>query len=290
MQRPEVDEHFLASVVPGFVRLVDKLRGGFKDVFIVETEENKIALKVCLLNQQCFNVQETLSLRKRLERECELLKKCNSDYVVKPGPIDGGVRVCNGQSLFIFSEEFIECPSLRQKLKERDLFDAEEALVFLKNMTSVVKHFKELGIIHKDIKPDNIFSCCSPKKFILTDLGIARVEGEANLTPTAVLAMTRGYVAPEYLNEETKNSIDFRADLFGIGVVCYELLTGRKPTDVTSYQSATDICDHVPELPKCLSRVIMRLLEYHPHLRYSRLYQLEADLTEAERVLNGGEC
>lgn len=289
MQKPKVDEEFLASVVPDYVQKVKVFHGGFKDVYIVDTKDSRIAVKICLINQEGYGGQEISSLRERLEREWKLLNKCKSNYIVRPGPVNGGIHLYNGQSLFVFSEEFIEYPSLRERLREGRLFSIKESLVFLKCMTSLVKHFTEMGIVHKDIKPDNIFSSCPPREFIVTDLGIARVAGEAILTPTGAFLHTRGYMAPEYFNEQTKKSINYRADLFSIGIVCYELLTGTRPAEITQSQGAANISDYVVELPESLSKIIMRLLEYQPHFRYNHLYQLEEELLKADRDVNGGE-
>ncbi len=126
-------------------------------------------------------------------------------------------------------EQKINGYDLRKWLEQGNRFNLKKAVVFLEQSLNFICQIESKGIIHRDIKPENIMLAENDRIFFL-DFGIARILGLPSLTQTeAVLGPhTPGYAAPEQFNN-LKNSIDSRSDLFSVGIVTYECLTGENP-------------------------------------------------------------
>ncbi len=118
---------------------------------------------------------------------------------------------------------------MRKRLNSGNTFTLKEAVNFLEQGLAFIRQLEEKNIVHRDIKPENIIISPENKVYFL-DFGIARVLGVPSLTKTEALIgpHTPGYAAPEQFNN-LKSDIDSRADLFSMGVVTYECLSGRNP-------------------------------------------------------------
>ena len=125
-------------------------------------------------------------------------------------------------------EQYIEGVTLTEKVSKKSL-NIKEGLALLITLLDLVCSLEKIGVVHRDIKPDNII-CSTNGGYYLIDFGIARHLNQISLTFTHVQVgpHTPGYGAPE-LFQYRKKEIDSRADLFSIGVVLYEALTGEHP-------------------------------------------------------------
>jgi eukaryotic-like serine/threonine-protein kinase len=148
-------------------------------------------------------------------------------------------------------------------------------------------HAHAVGVVHRDIKPANVVVTPGGKVKIL-DFGIAKVS-DMNLTRTGAVLGTLSYMSPEQACGEP---VDHRTDLWALGVVLYEMLTGRAPFSAESrealffgiqYRDPVRIDSLRPDVPSALTSIVGRLLEKEPARRYSDAHAVGAAL-EASRV------
>lgn len=134
----------------------------------------------------------------------------------------------NGTEYHYLIEEYIEGETLTETLKRGSL-PLNQCLVLMGNLLTAVATLEEIGVVHRDIKPDNII-CASDGTFRLIDFGIARNLNLPSLTLTAMAVgpHSPGYGAPE-LFQYNKSIINSKADLFSVGVVVYEAIFGAHP-------------------------------------------------------------
>lgn len=192
-------------------------RGGQKNVFsAIDRNHQKCVIKLY------FSQNDPRSVR-----EIEIEK--NISFSMVPQIYDTGVvEYENTETLYIV-EEMLEGIELREMLDGGKTFTLQEAVHFLEQGLEFVAYIEKKGIVHRDIKPENIIMNESGNIFFL-DFGIARIIGGESLTKTEALLgpHTPGYAAPEQFNN-LKKEIDSRADLFSLGVVTYECITGKNP-------------------------------------------------------------
>ncbi len=163
----------------------------------------------------------------RSAREIEIEK--NIALPMVPRIYDTGIVEYENIDTLYVVEEMVEGKELRDILNDGKIFTLREAVHFLEQGLEFVAHIEKKGIVHRDIKPENIIMNESGDIFFL-DFGIARIIGGESLTKTGALLgpHTPGYAAPEQFNN-LKKEIDSRTDLFSLGVVTYECLTGKNP-------------------------------------------------------------
>lgn len=162
----------------------------------------------------------------RVRREIAIVTENNFSNVPKIVEMDT-YNYNNEHGIFIF-EEYIEGSTLKNILKS-DKLSISEALKLTEDMLKVMLEMEEKRIVHRDIKPDNIIKN-KQGDWYLIDFGIARVLDMCSLTMTEakIGPHTPGYGAPE-LFQYSKKDIDNRADLFSLGVVLFEAVTGQHP-------------------------------------------------------------
>lgn len=160
-------------------------------------------------------------------REIEIAKYHSFSNV--PRLFETGTVLHEGAETLYTIEQRIVGTCLREKIDKGMLFSLKEAVSFLEQGLNFISCLEDHEIIHRDIKPENIIIQDDGAIFFL-DFGIARVLNLPSLTQTeAVLGPhTPGYAAPEQFNN-LKNDLDSRSDLFSLGVVTYECITGENP-------------------------------------------------------------
>ena len=191
---------------------------------------------------------------------------------------------------------FCEGESLKRKI-ERGPLPLPQALGIAAQVASGLAAAHDKGVVHRDIKPGNVM-VAEDGRVKIVDFGIAHLADETRLTRTGDVMGTTAYISPEqFLSAET----DHRADLWSLGVVLYEMLTGRLPwingdeqelINAIVKRPARSISTLRPGGPQALERVVARTLAKRPADRYQRAAELQADLlavTElvAETALSG---
>jgi len=163
----------------------------------------------------------------RAIREINIINNCHFDCV--PVIFKTSQVLHDGTETLYIIEQRIDGEELRKKIEKGIRFTLKEAVNFLEQGLTFIQQLENNKIVHRDIKPENIIISKNNKVYFL-DFGIARILNASSLTNTAAIAgpHTPGYSAPEQFNN-LKNDIDSRADLFSIGVVTYECISGRNP-------------------------------------------------------------
>ena len=200
----------------------------------------------------------------RFEREARALARLHHPNIVTV--YDFG----EAQGNFYLLMEFVDGLSLRQLLQARKLSPAE-ALGIVPKICEALQYAHEQGIVHRDIKPENILldkSGCVK----IADFGIAKILGDGgrtNLTAEQVVG-TPHYMAPEQI--EKPQTVDHRADIYSLGVVFYEMLTGELPLGKFAPPSRK------VEVDVRLDEVVLHALEKEPSRRYQQASQVKTDV------------
>src|SRR5450756_657136 len=192
----------------------------------------------------------------RFEREARALAWLNQPYIVTV--FDSG----DMQGMFYLLMEFVDGLSLRQLMQQRRLASAE-ALAIVIQICQALQYAHEQGVIHRDIKPENIL-LDKKGQVKIADFGIAKlVEPESqdiSLTGAAEVVGTPHYMAPEQI--EKPQTVDRRADIYSLGVVFYEMLTGELP--LGNFQPPSQKV----QIDVRLDEVVLHALEKEPARRY----------------------
>lgn len=237
-------------------------RGGMGAVFKVRQKDlNRIvALKVLPPE-----VAENPTFAVRFERESQALAKLNHPNIVQV------YRSGKTDRYFYFLMEFVDGVNLRETIRAGKL-EPHEALAIVPQICEALQYAHDAGIVHRDIKPENIL-LDNEGRVKVTDFGLAKMVDwghDASLTGTQQVMGTAHYMAPEQV-QETRN-VDHRADIYSLGVVFYEMLTGQLPIGRFALPSESTSVD-----PR-LDRVVMRTLENEPDRRYQAASEVKSDI------------
>lgn len=244
----------------------------------------QVALKTLALPAEADEAEE---FRQRFLREAQAAGRLSHPAIVTVH--DAGVDAVTGLSYMAM--EFIEGRSLKDLLRAGQPFTYSEVARIGTALAGGLDYAHSKGVVHRDIKPANII--ITPQGLVkITDFGVARLES-SNLTATGQFIGTPNYMPPEQV---TGGAVDGRSDLFSLGVVLFELLTGSRPfvaqslTEVTYkiVHEAAPIPSRVrPGLPPAFNPIVLKLLEKDPARRYARGNDVARALDALRRVLAG---
>jgi tRNA A-37 threonylcarbamoyl transferase component Bud32/capsular polysaccharide biosynthesis protein len=209
----------------------------------------------------------------RFTREARALAKLSHPNIV-------GVHEF-GQSggFYFFAMEFVDGANLRQTLRAQKL-SPREAMAIVPQICEALQYAHDQGIVHRDIKPENVL-LDKQGRVKIADFGLARLLGKdpfgARLTRSAEVMGTPQYMAPEQLEKPLE--VDHRADIYSLGVVFYEMLTGELPLGRFAPPSRK------VQVDVRLDDVVLRALEKEPELRYQQASQFK---TQVETISAGG--
>ena len=179
--------------------------------------------------------------------------------------------------------EFVEGQDLRALIHERKKFSPEEAMEIIQQVCRALEAAHNVGVIHRDLKPQNIMRDKSGRILVM-DFGLARTMEGDGMTQTGALVGTMEYMSPE---QALAKDLDQRSDLFTVGLILYELLTGVTPFRAESAvaslikrnsERAIPVSDHDGKIPRSLSNIVSKSLERDPNLRYQTATELLRDL------------
>ena len=274
----------LAEYVPG-VQTAELIRtGGQKAVYKATIEEQVVALKVVALQSEEVDDEEVgpdaRVAVERAQREVDILDRVDVPFLARSGPLGLATFMTEDEKWLYFTEEWIEGTTLREMIGVGRLSPKKVARLGV-DLVRAACWLSERGLVHRDIKPDNIMWAIDRSRFVLLDPGIAFDLYGPSLTRLPVPVGTMAYLSPEQMDPARKRSLDFRSDLFAIGVVLYEAAVAEHPfmaVHTTPAQVMTGILFNTPKciadrlegFPPGLSGLITRLLGKSPHLRYRR--------------------
>lgn len=202
----------------------------------------------------------------RFTREARTLAKLNHPNIVAL------YEFGNAADTYYFLMEFVEGSTLRDVVAGRQL-GPEHSLAIVPHLCDALQYAHDQGVIHRDIKPENILMSIHGAVKI-ADFGLSRILGSDSqqeiLTATHQIMGTPRYMAPEQL--EGTHNVDHRADIYSLGVVIYEMLTGELPIGRFAAPSVK------VQIDVRLDDVVLRTLEKEPQLRYQRASQIKSDV------------
>jgi serine/threonine protein kinase len=208
--------------------------------------------------------------QRRFIHEARALARLTHPYVVSV--FDCG----KAGDVYYFVMEYVAGTSLRRLLAEKSVTD-RDVLDFLPQVGEALQHAHENGVVHRDVKPENIL--VDPRNRVrLVDFGLAKWLGpSARGDPDeGRVAGTWGYMAPEQFS--APESVDHRADVFSTGVVCYEMLTGEVPRGERQPPSAKSAAD-----PR-FDPIVLRALEPDRERRYQQMREMNTDVVQLTRT------
>lgn len=186
--------------------------------------------------------------------------------------------------------ERIDGPSGAQILRERSHLPAEDAVHWIEQACRGLEHAHRHGVIHRDVKPGNLLQSRGDGSVKLADFGIAKAGGEmSGITQVGAVLGTASYLAPE---QATGKSADARSDLYALGVVAYQLLSGRLPYEAPSLTELVRMqreelpppLHHLdPTIPAALAGAVERALELAPEDRYASAGEMRKAMLDGLR-------
>ncbi len=246
-------------------------RGGMGVVFNARDERLKRQVAIKVLPPELAFREE---IRIRFLREAETAARLSHPHIV---PIHSVGESPDGLVYFVMA--YVDGESLAARLRRRGRLPAEETRRIMQETADAMGAAHALGIIHRDVKPDNILLEGSRGRVVVTDFGIAKAlsstTGPATLTATGVAIGTPQYMSPEQAAGDRE--IDGRSDIYSLGVVAYQMLTGELPFQAPTVPGllmkhiteraplVTALC---PECPEDLAACVARCLEKAPDDRW----------------------
>ena len=243
--------------------------------------EQRVAIKLILPS-----AMNNEGLRERFVREARAAARLRSEHVTKV--LDVG-KLPSGAPYMVM--ELLEGCDLGEVLAKNGPLPYETAADFIAQACEAVAEAHAQGIVHRDIKPQNLFltTCVGGGALVkVLDFGVSKVSvaGMDNLTRSMMVMGSPVYMSPEQMR--SARDVDPRTDIWALGVVLFELLTGRAPFDAESIpalclkvaaEAPPSLARERPDLPAGLAAVVMRCLEKHPEDRFPNVGELAAALT-----------
>src|SRR5215204_2242895 len=255
--------------------------GGMGEVYLAHDGvlERDVALKV--LRSQYAGDEEVAERFRREARSAAGLSHPNIVQIYDRGETEDGTSY--------IAMEYVPGGTLKEQIERRGPFGASETAAVGAQITDAIGAAHERGVIHRDIKPQNVLVTASGNLKV-TDFGIARAASAVTSSASGAIFGTAGYISPEQAMGEP---VGPASDLYSLGVVLYEMLTGGLP--FTADNSIAVCMKHVteplpppmslnPASPEEINALVVKLLAKDPADRYQSAAELQADL---ERVRGG---
>jgi len=243
-------------------------RGGMGVVYRAKDRRLKRTVAIKVLPPELAFRSE---IKTRFLREAETAAQLNHPNIVDIYAVD------EAEGIVYFVMAYITGDNLAKRLHDHGALSCDETRRTLRDVADALAYAHERGVIHRDIKPDNILIDSQSGRPMVTDFGIARAvsEGDSRLTATGIAIGTPTYMSPEQAAGE--RTIDGRSDLYSLGVLGYQMLTGEPPFIANSTpailvkhisEQPTPIEQRRGDVPQDLARAIMMLLEKDPANRF----------------------
>lgn len=250
--------------------------GGMSVVYKAYDNVDDRIVAIKILKDEFLNNEE---FKRRFKNESKAIALLSHENIVKVYDVNFG------EKLQYIVMEYIDGITLKEYINKQNSISWNDALFFITQILRAVQHAHDKGIVHRDIKPQNIILL--PNGNIkVTDFGIARFSRSETKTLTEQAIGSVHYIAPEQAKGEMT---DERADIYSIGVVLYEMLAGKVPFDSENAVSvalmqvqanAEKLTQINPDIPKGLEQVCVHAMQKNPNDRYQTATEMLLDVEE----------
>jgi eukaryotic-like serine/threonine-protein kinase len=274
-----VSDTLINTLFDGRYRILRKLgTGGMANVYLAEDEVlgRRVAIKI--LNDRHAGDDQFVERFRREAKNAASLSHPNIVSIYDRGEAEG---------TYYIAMEYLDGRSLKELIVARGPAPIHLAVDYARQILAAIRFAHRHGIVHRDIKPHNVL-VDGEGRLKVTDFGIARA-GVSQMTEAGSIIGTAQYLSPE---QAKGASVDQTSDLYSVGVVLYELLTGVVPfSGDTPVEIAMKHLSTIPEppsakradVPRDLDMVVMRALGKDPSERYQSAEEMDADLRRVNR-------
>lgn len=242
-------------------------RGGMGVVYLAR--DTRLGRKVALKTLSPERASRETSLR-RFEREARTFASIRHPHIATLYEFE------DAGPMQYLALEYIDGYDLESERRRGRIWEAEEAARVIFAVADALDYTHKKGILHRDIKPGNILIEAGTERVVLTDFGLAKGSSDETLTAVGFAVGTPAYMAPEQITDQFGIKPNGRADLFSLGTVFYEMLTGEHPfigaDDLKTMRNVVSseplpIRDFNPDVAESLERIIFGMLKKHPNER-----------------------
>src|SRR5215211_4421040 len=275
-----VQDTLIGTLFDGRYRVIRRLgSGGMANVYLAEDEELGRRVAIKMLDDKHANDEQFVERFRREAKNAASLSHPNIVSIYDRGEAEG---------TYYIAMEFLDGRSLKELIVGRGPAPIKVAIDYAREILAALAAAHKQGIVHRDIKPHNVL-IGAEGRLKVTDFGIAR-SGASQMTEVGSIIGTAQYLSPE---QARGAPVDQTSDLYSVGVVLYEMLTGQVPfTGETPLEIAMKHLSEVPrppselrpEVPHDLDSIVLRALAKEPAERYQSADEMDADL---QRVLEG---
>ncbi len=276
-------ENYVGKRIDGRYEIQDVIGvGGMAVVYKAYDNIDDRIVAVKILKDEYLANEE---FRRRFKNESKAIAVMSHRNIVRVYDVSFGDR------LQYIVMEYIEGITLKEYIEERGVITWNEALFFSIQILRALQHAHDKGIVHRDVKPQNIM-LLENGTIKVTDFGIARFSHSETRTMTEKAIGSVHYISPEQAKGELT---DEKADIYSVGVVLYEMLTGQLPFEAESAVSVALMqVNNEPKLPRKVNpnipmgfeQITMRAMQKNPRERYQSAAEMLMDLEELKRNPN----
>jgi len=285
--KADVDGAIKEEVEPGRVRIggyvvLEEISRGWGPLYKAKDKNGQIVALKMILDERISLPQEV----ERFNQEANALKRLTHPNIVRI------FDVFEFGGKWFFAMEFVKGRTLRQVLSEGRLA-LSEAVRITKAVADALHYAHQMGVYHRDIKPENIMVEDGTGRVVLMDFCLAVCQEQTmRLTRTGFAVGTPAYMAPEAAGGSTIRTYDAASDIYSLGCVLFEMLTGRLPFYGESpleilvrkmNEDAPSVRDYNPNVPQRLATIVAKCLARKKEKRYKNAWELKEALVSSER-------
>ena len=280
----DVAERLGAALGGGYA--VERLlgSGGFASVYLVRDLALKRPLAVKVLSPDMITSRSVLE---RFRREAETVAQLSHPNIV---PLH---FIGQQDELLYLAMQCVDGGSIDDRLQRETKLPVDDAIRVTREVASALAHAHKRGVVHRDIKPANVLVDAESGRCLVTDFGIARTADGKSLTATGMMLGTPAYLSPEQVTGESN---DHRVDIFALGVMAYQMISGKLPFDGPTATAAMmrrlagppePLTTLAPEVPSDVAAAIEQCLAADPALRWQTAGELATALGGSGVTLGG---